>query len=977
MTSQDSFFFPQERAMNRQGNANKRYCVHIQGYEAVILYPALVTPALTPRGECLSVILAVKEDFYQEHLKDPERKDAKIGCLTARKMHSQLVLTEWGNAAIFNTDEVQYTGQKRRLVSQCNMIFAGHTDAVEKYKAGKYRGWYLGQLEEKDFPVKGFLRTDGRERERPWGVLHEGAVKMYRNAGYTHLFQLDFEEFTKAELPGMYELAFVYFKLYDDDDHAVAAAYDALHAKDGDARGPSEDETGKKLFCCYTDPDDDLVNDYFAAARLEERPRDLRKPKTIGARKLVGSNRMFPLYEATLNGGRPEAAAADQPPPLLKVSENTFLQSRHPVYIPDKWEGKVGAMGDLHVSSRQLLYKRSKAQVIPGADEADSPMLGNMAHVHGVSAFTLMDDIAGKSDVLAIVGDLYDHVINCDPTSEAFRNVRNAAGVWDAMSYSKYEGNWDAYPRGIDGLLLLAKILDVYTRKKRPVLYVSGNHEAYERPYGISPRLRVEDPKTMLARTVGISGDDNPTFYEFTRANAGIPADHNLTIYEAVLLHGPESYDLGTKHSKLNFTPENMEWIYCLFTPWKDCVVSCGMAYGLVCLGWGSSEDFLKSTVSGGGSLPRATESCTTEQVQLAQWAANTFQKSVLLTHFTLVCYDQLNALNDDKARVHTDQITYHGKYIPIERYARTKYDIGSFKHNREKIFELVTSHSINYSICGHSHRAGAYWHLGVGQTETRGIISDAADPFSGRISRLGQYNILVCGAAGPYSYQNVSGELGGYGMDFPQGLLLDMPGDSLTWVKDRRVKPRLAVLLEYLQYEGGYFWFGAGLFQRLVPTQRPVSTQPPVPTKKGVAYYFRLHPELLKIFKNKHPFKGMTLFAIGAESTAKLTLNIDNDAAGDDWASPYMIKLRPQDWGNFFPKVKNINPFAHFLSVKLRPVPDVIDTDLYDCASPWCFPVCVGTDYQHIYRPMKKTGGEVPNFGDYIKYWSKEYENK
>ena len=120
-----------------------------------------------------------------------------------------------------------------------------------------------------------------------------------------------------------------------------------------------------------------------------------------------------------------------------------------------------------------------------------------------------------------------------------------------------------------------------------------------------------------------------------------------------------------------------------------------------------------------------------------------------------------------------------------------------------------------------------------------------------------------------------------------------------------------------------------------------------------------------------------MTLFAIGAESTAKLTLNIDNDAAGDDWASPYMIKLRPQDWGNFFPKVKNINPFAHFLSVKLRPVPDVIDTDLYDCASPWCFPVCVGTDYQHIYRPMKKTGGEVPNFGDYIKYWSKEYENK
>jgi len=38
------------------------------------------------------------------------------------------------------------------------------------------------------------------------------------------------------------------------------------------------------------------------------------------------------------------------------------------VYIPKDWQGKIGVMGDLHISSQQNLYKQQqvKAQVIPG-----------------------------------------------------------------------------------------------------------------------------------------------------------------------------------------------------------------------------------------------------------------------------------------------------------------------------------------------------------------------------------------------------------------------------------------------------------------------------------------------------------------------------------------------------------------------------------------------------------------------------------
>jgi hypothetical protein len=47
----------------------------------------------------------------------------------------------------------------------------------------------------------------------------------------------------------------------------------------------------------------------------------------------------------------------------------------------------------------------------------------------------------------------------------------------------------EEYPCGIDALMVYSLIIHYYSTYKKPVFITSGNQEAYEYPYGISPRL--------------------------------------------------------------------------------------------------------------------------------------------------------------------------------------------------------------------------------------------------------------------------------------------------------------------------------------------------------------------------------------------------------------------------------------------------------------------------------------------------------
>lgn len=635
--------------------SSDRYRIHLKGYEAVILYPALVTPAIVAKDiGCMTLVLATKMDFYDAvHLKDTTREGSKIGKHTARKFHSQLSFVKFGGGDIFNLTEFAYVGNQRNLTATQNMIYADHNAALQRHHDKDYQGWYLGKIDGFG-PVQGYDADGGKKllgRLSPW------AVNMYKERGFTELFQLNFKKFDALHDHGMYEVAFTFFNKFDNDDIAGEHTMNNRDITDADI---SEGE-GKKF--CYTDPDCPVC-------------------KQNGKVKKGAKHKMY--FQ----------------PPSNEDFGNEFIQTRHPVYIPEKWTGKIGVLGDLHISSRQAVYKLVRPQVIPGANVEDSPAIGDHIHESIQSAQWLMNKMGKveKCDLLAIVGDIFDHVTNLDPAyclEKLEKGTFRTTDLWGTFNKPEYLYNFDIYPQYIDLMQFLSLVVDYYKKAERPIVAVNGNHEAYSIPYGISPYIGSDD-------------------WELVACNAGIPSDHNLPRYDATLLYGPGFGSLGV-NVKLgwNFKPKCFDVFYCLLTPWSDFAFAYegrkqedGTVTGrqdFLTFGWGNSEKFIRPFLGRAGTLPRASNNFDHYQAQmLADWtwekeALNWTKKKkgevLLLSHFPFASYDPALPLNDKNAWVNS--------HMP------SKYDWGSF--NSPNGYAEVFEGKIDYTLSGHTHRPAVY----------------------------------------------------------------------------------------------------------------------------------------------------------------------------------------------------------------------------------------------------------------------------
>ncbi len=125
---------------------------------------------------------------------------------------------------------------------------------------------------------------------------------------------------------------------------------------------------------------------------------------------------------------------------------------------------------------------------------------------------------------------LVDFNRNLDPAFDEnwSSNFKKPGQLWAAM-HDKHHRDGQRYPLYIDDHLIFSLFLYCYTTHGRPLYLTSGNHEAYSSPYGISPRVG----KFLGLKPKGI-----------VKANEGIPADHNLTMYEAILTYGPRYHHL-------------------------------------------------------------------------------------------------------------------------------------------------------------------------------------------------------------------------------------------------------------------------------------------------------------------------------------------------------------------------------------------------------------------------------------------------
>jgi len=362
------------------------------------------------------------------------------------------------------------------------------------------------------------------------------------------------------------------------------------------------------------------------------------------------------------------------------------------------------------------------------------------------------------------------------------------------------------------------------------VFLVAGNHEAYTVPYGISARAPIKrtvknmlkslysTPEQPVETAVEASRRDQESHLDElkngktkkgTRANDGMPADHNLSIPEAILLYGPD-YNrviLGgflTGDGNKNFNPRNLDWFYTIFSPIQDFYFTWG-AQCFIGLGWGDDERFLAFShgFRKGAVLPWATESLSDRQLRLVKSALREKRPANLLAcHFTLVNYDAPVPISEEGEVNFNDMagaVTHHSE--------------GTFTQNRKPLYRLLLDGAFCCTLSGHSHRAAHYCIMkkddGLIRHDFR-VRGQAPCPRTGRYEPAPDGpQILVSASGGPIPVQNHRGELAGKGLDLPSGTRLRFaPDGKITDIRVRRTenpraKPRLSVALDYADLLG------------------------------------------------------------------------------------------------------------------------------------------------------------------------------
>ena len=502
----------------------------------------------------------------------------------------------------------------------------------------------------------------------------------------------------------------------------------------------------------------------------------------------------------------------------FELNHNEPIESFHPVLVTNKEKLGFGHLTDVHISSRQQVFKKSTLQVIPGASKTVSPPLGELVHAAFDSLKDLMDQMGKDPDVdmLFFTGDLVDFSLNLDPSTA---KVNCSQDIWklmmlqdnhDSKELSKTNCNTinpttqleQTHTPGIDDTIIYSLFKYFYDTYKKPIFLTSGNHDSYGLPFGISPRV-------------------GPL-----KANEGIPMDHNLTFYEAILLFGKGYSDI-VKYK--NFNPKHAYWFYHVFTPMKDFSFQYKEQV-FTGLEWGHTEAILTNINEGtyGGTLPRADTMLNKNQLKILKDSTKRSGGkglNILFTHATIVNYAATVPL--DKI----GQVFFNSD----GRCGFSKHDHGSFHGNRKTFYtDYIVNKGLTHTFSGHSHRSALYTCEAVDS-----IAKTPAEPNSiyapdkeaelfefmktsarSLTNRKNHYNvdslpddsktkIIVTGSGGPLPTKNITGELEGLGLGTPTGTIVTFKGGkeriSALHAKNKTAKPRFAVALDACEIIGGH----------------------------------------------------------------------------------------------------------------------------------------------------------------------------
>ncbi|MFO0607884.1 MAG: metallophosphoesterase [Polyangiales bacterium] len=470
------------------------------------------------------------------------------------------------------------------------------------------------------------------------------------------------------------------------------------------------------------------------------------------------------------------------------------IQSYHPLFVyhgeDARAELALGFASDIHINVRCGILGRSTARVIEYADadahEGESPRVGTLLKETNRSFASVLDELCALNPTAVILGgDFIDHVRNAYAPGLLMQKAPTPAEVWAAVAmggqYTK-----GRYPGYVDFTAFYTLIFDAMVRHAMPFFVVSGNHDAYPDAFGISPRV------------------------SRMRTNETIPADLNLTMYEAILAFGPHAGAVPLPGAGTFFDPpgslgptfeaEWFDWVYTVLTPFTDygeALPQCS----LVGLGWGDDESMASVPPKGQGFgyLGRAASSISAVQMSVINGAVGWGRPVTLATHFTFVSYggELLTSAQ--------------GRKDLAKEPVFSEYEMGTFEQGAKEVIPKLATGAINCVLSGHSHRRAVYFLHGQAVGNVQSILgldvpSDGI-PDLDAATEGAKAVMIVSDSAGPYPKRNVRGEFHGYGMDIPSGTLVRYRGGrprSVEPVFASRPPPRAVVALDFLDLTRG-----------------------------------------------------------------------------------------------------------------------------------------------------------------------------
>jgi hypothetical protein len=446
----------------------------------------------------------------------------------------------------------------------------------------------------------------------------------------------------------------------------------------------------------------------------------------------------------------------------------------HPVVFDKRAEKVPGVffLSDIHVVARLEMLAKSDFRLVPPLSKSESPRIAGLINSHGQAFAQLLNQggMDSEVDCISLGGDLVDFS----------RGYLGDPGSWTDDQGKVHESYWrsDAdlpwqtvhrlmtidtsaesdkrYQRGTDAFACFCLILDSFLQHGKPIFILAGNHDSYDKPFGVYPML----------------------FWENKRTNVNIPADANLTVMEARVLHGETAAALLDTS---NFKPFLRQGFQFLFNPFISMTAKVGGAQWIV-MGWGDSENIVGPHVGHTlGHLPVAEDDVTAEDMQVFRHGAAfgsptaTIKRPVwFMSHFTIVSYVE-EVLNHQQGKIPFDT------WMPFSNAGGVEFNVGTFHEGKPEVWKTLAKKWIDITLSGHSHRFGVYRITDKVNTDGTYALDGNSVKVKGRVGKPNSREplkvpksefpvIIVNDASGPLPRRNDYGEFDSYGRDNPAG---------------------------------------------------------------------------------------------------------------------------------------------------------------------------------------------------------------